>query len=78
MLAGVEQLSAHLPSSIPSPESGKRGQNEGIGDQTESVESSDLTSLSDDFRATLASVGQAWQKIEMASPRGFEPLGDWT
>ena len=73
LLAGVEKLASHLPSSIASPNSGKKGQNLRKGDQSESPKTPAEIIAIDDGRATLANAVPSWENLALASPRGFEP-----
>ncbi len=73
LLAGMEKLASHLPSSLASPNSGKRGQNESKPVQSDK---DPATVEVVDFReetAPLANAVPSWENLSLASPRGFEP-----
>src|ERR1035437_5133701 len=73
LLAGMEKLATHLPSSLASPNPGNSSQNEGKPVQTE-IAPAPVETI--DFRgetAPLAKAVPSWENLPLASPRGFEP-----
>ncbi len=71
--AGMEKLSLLLPSSLASPNSGKRRLSEGKAVQSKknpaTVEAVDLRGETE----VLANAVPSWDNLALASPRGFEP-----